>query len=467
MAQLSRRSVLFGALAASSALVVPSQLLAQALPVTPVPVPYYPNTRTVTFPTAANDNLSINQRSIVNQQMTKTAIGFKNAGLGLSRANRALRAIGTLARVARVGGPWGFLIGTAVGFGIDLLLSDGSTFSFDNPAGGGFTAIIPAGSNNNTYLMSYPYTASVLDLPMGTSLRRNAQTNPTGLVAYYKVDFPGTTNPPVNLPGGWNRNNTQFIGTSPSVNRTTYAQPITLTQLQNGVVVTQPDAPPGALAQPVADALALPALEADKLHQFMVRQALATDAAENGSQAALPGYQLASPLPFSWPREVPETPPLTVGDWRAPWPAVPPAVDPQTRPWELSQTDWDALPTINPSTGTSTNPNPGQTLDPAGNPLPIATGPEVTPETGEDLPPFEKFVAPFRNAFDPFKNVFAAGSATCPSFTMAPVAFPPFGTMGGQSFTYHCQIIEPFRSVIVAASTAAGGWAAINHIMEA
>lgn len=117
---------------------------------------------------------------------------------------------------------------------------------------------------------------------------------------------------------------------------------------------------------------------------------------------------------------------------------------------------------------TDPNPSPSPSPSPTAPPtVGLAPGDPVEPGEVGELPTFDAFVNPFRNLFDPFAGVFEAGSPSCPSFNMASVQFGPFGSVGGQSFTYHCQVIEPFRPVIVAASAALGGWAAVSHILEA
>jgi hypothetical protein len=466
---LSRRSLLVGALAASSAIVVPSIVMAQALPSSPIPVPYSPQTRIVSFPTAANDNLSGPQRLIANQQMTKTAIGIKSSGAGRTVMNRALTAIGKVARVARVGGPWGLLASLAL-TGLTIYLGDGSTFDFGNILSGPNSPAIAPGTANSTFYMTYPYYSSVLDMPMGVTIARNSQSNPSGITAYYRFDVAASPLPPSTLSGGWSRHHLQYVAGPPAYYRATYSIPITTAQIQSGYVLPLPPLPSTAIQPTVNPALTVGHTEADKLHQALVKHALQQDAAANGANAAYPGYTQNMPLPFAWPQEVPTGSPQTVGDWQSNWPSIPPAVDPNTAPWEMSQGDYDTLPTINPSTGTSTNPNPGTNTDPAGNPLPIPTGAEVTPDSGGELPGFMDFVNPFNNLFDPFKNALGGIDGSCPTLTIPSISTS--GWFGGSAttaypVTAHCATIEPMRGAIIAAGTAIGAMNAIDHILEA
>jgi len=463
-AKASRRAFLGGVAGLALGMVVTQRSWAQALPVTPVTVPYSPSTRMVSMPVAANDNLAGPQRVIASRTMTKTVVGMKSAGVGLTRTNTALRAIGKVLRVARVGGPWGFLASVAVGYGLEILLDGGLSHLFGNAEGPG-NLTVPPGSNNSTAYMSYPYYSSILDIPLGITIARNANTSPSGLVAYYRFDYPSTQTPPSSTGDGWSRSHIQF-SVAPDTNRATYTKTITSGQASSGIVIDVPNAP-GVLVPGFAGTEAIPNGEADKMHEFLVRKALADDAAANGANAAFPGYQLASPLPFAWPSDVPSDAPQTVGDWKADWPAIPPAEDPQTHPWELPQQDWDAVPTINPSTGQPNNPNPGTSTDPDGGNLPIATGPEVTPDGVGELPGFRAFVDPFENLFNPFKDVFTGSEAACPGVTFPSLSFGSVGTIQGQVISVHCEMIEPFRAVIIGASAAAGGWSAISHILDA
>lgn len=124
---------------------------------------------------------------------------------------------------------------------------------------------------------------------------------------------------------------------------------------------------------------------------------------------------------------------------------------------------------VNPNVGTGTGTGGGSsgggtTSPPAGG---FPAGEPVEPGAVEELPSFDAFVNPFRNLFDPFAGAFQVGSPSCPSINVASIQFGTYGGVGGQSFAYHCQIIEPFRPIIVAASTALGGYAAVSHILEA
>lgn len=461
---VARRAFLGGVAGAVFA-VASGRAFGQALPNPPVHVPYSPSTKVVSFPTASNDNLAPKQRYIANRTMTKVAIGMKSSGMTLGRTNKVLRVVGKVLGVARVGGPWGLLASVAGGYALSILLEGGINFTFGNSEGDSENIVIPAGSNSTMYYMTYPYYSDVTVLPVGMTMSRNAASSPTGLRVHFRVDYASTETSPSTLAGGWSRTHTQF-GVSPGVNRITYTRPVTVSETSSGVVVTMPTAP-GSLAVGFASTTAIPNVEADKMQQFLARQALAEDAALNGGLAAFPGYNKAQVIPFSWPLDVPLEAPLTVGDWKADWPAIPSAENPVNHPWELSQNDWDALPTVNPDTGYSSNPNPGTSTDPEGNPLSIPTGPEVEPAGVGELPGFRAFVDPFENLFNPFKAAFSTGEVTCPSMTWPGWTYGGYGSAAPVTITYHCDMIEPFKPVIVAASTALGGWAAVSHIMEA
>lgn len=464
MMSLVARRAFLASVAGLAVATASTRVFGQAVPNPPVTIPYSPSTRSVSFPPAANDNLAPNQRLIANRTMTKVAIGMKSSGLTLGRTNRALRAVGKVLRVARVGGPWGFLAATAVGYGLEIILDGGLEHLFGDPEGPSGT-VIPPGSNTTNAYMSYPYYSSILDIPTGTTVARNKAVDPTSISAYYRFDHPSSVLPPSSTAGGWTRSHTQN-SVAPQTNRTTYTKAISSGQAQAGIVIELPN-DPNILIPGFASTTAIPNAQADLMQRFLARKALADDAAANGSAAAFPGYALGDELPFAWPAEVPQQSPLTVGDWKTNWPSIPATVDPNTYPWELPQSDWDTLPTVNPDTGYSSNPNPGQSTDPEGNPLPIATGPEVEPSAVGELPGFRAFVDPFENLFNPFKTVFSTGDVACPPMTWPGWTYGGYGSAAPVTITYHCDMIEPFRTVIVAASTALGGWAAVSHIMEA
>lgn len=465
---ISRRAMLAGLLAGSAAFVVSGTALGQALPVEPVIVPYNPSTRLVSLPVAANDNLATNaQRTIANRTLTKAVTGMKSAGIGLTRTNTALRAIGKVLSVARVGGPWGFLASVAVGYGLEILLEGGLSYLFGDAEGPG-NATVPPGSNNSTAYMSYPWYSSVLDMPLGITIVRNSNSSPTGLNAFYRYDYPSSSPTPPSTADGWSRNHIQN-SVSAGTNRATYVKAITSGQASSGIVIDVPN-DPAILVPGFAEGTGIVNSSAEEMHKFLVRQALAEDAAANGSAAAFPGYDKAQPLPFAWPQEVPQSEPLTVGDWKQAWPETPPEVSPVTKPWVLPQEDWDQVPTIDPGTGTSTQPDPGTDTGADNSTLPIATGPEVTPDGVGELPGFHQFVDPFNNLFDPFKNAMGSGSSSCPALHVPSMDFTGFAggkASGVYTTTYHCDVIEPMRPAIIAAGTAIGAFTAIDNILEA
>ena len=465
---ISRRAMLAGLLAGSAAFTLSSRALGQALPVEPVVVPYNPVTRVVSLPVAANDNLaSAAQRTIANRTLTKAVTGMKAAGVGLTRTNTALRAIGKVLTVARVGGPWGLLISVAGSIALEIALEGGLSYLFGDPEGPGNVSV-PPGSNNTTAYMSYPWYSSVLDMPLGVTIVRNSNSSPTGLNAFYRYDYPSSSPTPPSSADGWSRNHIQN-SVSAGTNRATYVKAITSGQASAGIVIDVPN-DPAILVPGFAEGTGIVNSSAEQMHQALVRKALADDAAANGSNAAFPGYQVGSPLPFTWPQEVPASEPLTVGDWKADWPAAPPEVSPVTKPWVLPQDAWDQVPSIDPGTGTSTQPNPGTDTGADDSTLPIPTGAEVTPDGVADLPAFEEFVNPFNNLFDPFKNALSGGSSSCPTLHIPDIDFT--GWAGGKhsgiyNVTKHCDLIEPMRPAIIAAGTAMGAFTAIDNILEA
>jgi hypothetical protein len=127
-------------------------------------------------------------------------------------------------------------------------------------------------------------------------------------------------------------------------------------------------------------------------------------------------------------------------------------------------------PNPNPNPDPDPDPDPDPNPDP--DPDPGTEGPplgeEVTPDGVGELPGYEEFASPFRTLFDPFKAIYGDGAgSSCPSITWPGMDWGAAGSSAPITINQHCTLFEPLKPAIMAASAAAGGWAAMSHIVDA
>jgi hypothetical protein len=440
---VTRRGFLRGGLLAGSALAVaalPMPAFAQAAPIVVEIV-----NGIARIPASVASQMTPWQANLANRSVQRVLQVGAQQGLTRSAANGLLTQ--SIRPILAARGPGGLvrgLVTTGLLVGFAWALQD----AIVNTAAGNVTA---TRSVNTGAMMGYPYESSILNV--GTGIYRNHATTPTALTAYQRTTVLAWTGGTVPAPSGWTwvhqRNVTGgvevWFSKAVAVGATSVVfPPLPMTQVQDAVAPAQ-----------VVQEQSLVALEPELARAALLDpQALPNPVTRPYPVPTSP----AEPLPYPWPSQPVSPgnyPAPSWGDLTSPVPTPAPAIDPATVPWQF--------PDVAPFPETNPNPNPS----PSPTTPPYPTGDPVEPETVADLPGFEPFVSPFRTLFDPFKGVYAGANSACPSFNMQSVSFGPLGTMPGQTFTYHCQLVEPFKPIIIAASTAAGGWAAISHIVDA
>lgn len=442
---MNRRVFLRAGLLAGAAAAValgPAPALAQAAPVIVEIV-----NGIARIPASVAASMSPWQANLANRSVQRVLQVSAQQGLSRSAANALLTQ--SVRPVLAARGAGGLVRGLAMAgllIGLTWALQDAAV----NLSG---SDVVATRSVNTSSMMSYPYESTITNV--GTGVYRNQATNPTALVAYQRTTIQGWSGGTVPAPSGWSWVYQRNVSGGVEVwFSKTLASGVTSATFPPIPLERAGDA---ASAAQVVQESSLVALE-----PHLAKAALLdATALPFGQSRPYPVPSSASePLPYPWPSAA-----VSGGTWTAPtWgditsPVTAPSasIDPATVPWQFP--DVVEFPNGNPT------PTPSPT--PTTSEPPYAAGDPVEPDGVGDLPGFNAFVDPFRHLFNPFRDVFAGSDAACPPFNLPAIAFPPYGSIAGQTITYHCELFEPFRSVIVAASTAAGGWAAVSHIMDA
>lgn len=437
---MNRRQLLRGALLGTVALAVPGPLLAQ-------------NTtgRTVRFQKGMDALWALlpEDRAMVGEKraklMEKTANRAWNIGTyqGLTPAKKnglLTKGLRVLSRSAGRGGLLRTLGTAALIAGIEWALSDGSVVTKPNETE------YERKQRECRNAGNYPLLPGQISM-VNTGMYRNSNGN---IIAYSKQAVPGWTGGTVPAPSGWSwAYQTSALG----VTQVWFSRQVTTDNCKD---FTWPRVPMPELPDLTGPDQPLPDDVKRKLPDVIIETGpvITTPKPDNQEE---PDNKTRPKPPFESP--LPDT--ITTTDLSTPWdevfgtdpwfefdPAVNTDPDPNTQP--------TPTPTSSPTPGTGTGTDGGTGSSP------YPPGEEVEPESGGELPTFDKFSGPFRTLFDPFGAAFG-GTGTCGP---VPVLFQ-YNTISSTGTWNICPAIQPIAGGISLMSAGLGAYTCIDNILDA